>query len=58
MARIWGNCLESGTKKWREVPEFRRADVLAVLAEDVRAGRITAEHYREITSEVYMEATA
>lgn len=58
MARIWATCLETGTKTWESVPAFRRTDVLAALGADVQAGRITADQYREITGEMYEEATA
>lgn len=48
MARIWANCLETGTQVWNSVPETRREAVKAVLRQDVETGRISAEKYKEI----------
>ena len=53
MNRIWANRLEAGTKTWEEVPASRKAGVKTVLRSDVEDGRITAEHYEEITGELY-----
>lgn len=53
MNRIWANRLEAGTQKWADCPDSRKADVAAILREDVEAGKITAEQYEEITGEVY-----
>lgn len=49
MNRIWANRLEAGTKTWAEVPSSRKPGVDAILRADVEAGKITAEHYTEIT---------
>lgn len=55
MNRIWANRLEAGTQKWADCPDSRKADVDAILREDVEAGKITAERYEEITGEAYGE---
>ncbi len=49
MNRIWANRLEAGTQVWADVPQSRKAAVDAILRQDVAAGRLTAEHYTEIT---------
>lgn len=53
MEKLWAKKLENGDKKWAEVPESRREDVEAVLKEDVEAGKITAQKYKEITGAKY-----
>lgn len=53
MAKIWRNRLEAGTQKWEDCPDKYRADVLKLLKEDVRKGKITAERFEEITGEPY-----
>ena len=55
MARIWANRLEAGDYNWDDVPKKRRADVKAILKEDVASGHndMTAERYEEITGEKY-----
>ena len=55
MNRIWANRLEAGSKTWKQVPENRREDIKAILAEDVVSGKngMNAERYEAITGEVY-----
>ena len=53
MARIWANRLEAGDQVWSSVPKFRHEAVKAVMAEDVKSGRITAEKYEEICGEKF-----
>ena len=53
MNRIWANRLEAGTQSWADCPDSRKADVAAILREDVEAGKITAERYTEITEAPY-----
>lgn len=53
MERIWANRLEAGTKTWAQVPDNRKAAVMAVLAEDVVNGKIAAEDYEKITGKAY-----
>jgi hypothetical protein len=53
MAKIWRNRLEAGTQKWEDCPEKYRADVLKLLKDDVKKGKITAERFKEITGEDY-----
>lgn len=55
MNRIWANRLEAGTQSWTDCPDSRKADVDAILREDVEAGKISAEKYEEITGESYGE---
>ena len=55
MARIWANRLEAGDQVWESVPDFRREDVKAVMQDDIKSGRITAEHYEAICGEKYPE---
>ena len=50
---IWANRLIAGTKTWAEMPTSRRAGVKKVLAERVAEGEITANQYKNITSEDY-----
>ena len=53
IAKIWRNRLEAGTQKWVDCPERYRVDVMMLLKEDVRNGKITEERYKEITGEEY-----
>lgn len=53
MAKIWRNRLEAGTQKWEDCPEKYRADVLKLLKDDVRKGKISPERFKEITGEDY-----
>ena len=53
MNNIWANRLIAGTKVWDEVPDNRRAGVKAVLLDRVEKGLITADDFKEITSEEY-----
>lgn len=43
MAKIWTNRLIAGDKLWAEVPEARRASVVAELRRRVQSGEITQE---------------
>ena len=55
MNRIWANRLEAGSKTWEQVPESRKEDIKAILAEDVASDKngMNAEKYEAITGEVY-----
>lgn len=55
MDKIWANRLIAGTKTWAEMPASRRTGVKRELAERVAEGKITPEHYKEITGEDYNE---
>lgn len=50
MDKIWANRLIAGTKKWSEVPERRKAGVLAELNNRVASGEITQEQLDFIIS--------
>lgn len=51
MNEIWVNRLVAGTQSWEKVPATRREAVKAILAQRVKDGQISAEHYAEITGE-------
>lgn len=51
MNEIWVNRLVAGTQSWEKVPATRREAVKAILAQRVKDGQISAEHYVEITGE-------
>ena len=53
MAKIWRNRLIAGTQKFDDCPEKYKADVVALLREDVANGVITAERFKEITGQDY-----
>ena len=56
MNRIWANRLEDPSNtRWTfaDVPASRKEAVKAILAEDVAAGKITAEWYEFIIGEDY-----
>ncbi len=51
MNEIWTNRLIAGTQTWEKVPATRREAVKAILAQRVKDGQISAEHYAAITGE-------
>ena len=53
MAKIWRNRIIAGTQVFEDCPVKYKATVLALLREDVSAGVITAERFREITGQNY-----
>ena len=48
MEKIWANQLIAGTKTFSQVPEFRKAAVLAELEARLNAEKITQQKYNEI----------
>lgn len=55
MAKIWRNRIIAGDKTYDECPQRYKAQVLALLRQDVENGVITAEQFEEITHEPYNE---
>ena len=53
MAKIWRNRIEAGTKTFEECPAKYKADVLALMRQDVENGVITKEEFESLTGEVY-----
>ena len=54
MNRIWANRLEAGTQTWEDCVKAGRAGTVdIILREDVKAGKITAGRYEEITGKAY-----
>lgn len=53
MAKIWHKRILAGTQSYNDCPLKYKADVKAMLIEDVENGVITAEEYEEITGEPY-----
>lgn len=53
MAKIWRNRIIAGTRTYEEVPLTWKAQVKALLKQDVVNGVITKERYEEIVSEPY-----
>lgn len=51
MNRIWANRLEAGTQSWADCPAIRKSAVLALMRQDVAAGKITQERLDEIIGE-------
>lgn len=51
MNEIWANRLIAGTQSWEKVPASRKETVKAILAQRVKDGQISAEHYAAITGE-------
>lgn len=51
MNEIWVNRLVAGTQSWEKVPATRREAVKAILAQRVKDGQISSEHYAAITGE-------
>ena len=69
MAKIWRNRIEAGTQMLSHCPQKYRADVIALIQEDLETGAyteaqlrqlvvtgmMTEEEYEEITGEPYEE---
>ena len=53
MAKIWRNRIIAGTRTYEEVPATWKAQVKALLRQDVEDGVITEEEYAEIVGEPY-----
>lgn len=53
MAKIWRNRIEAGTQEFVNCPVRYRNDVLSLMREDVEAGVITAEEFKELTGIEY-----
>lgn len=51
MNEIWANRLIAGTQTWERVPASRKETVKAILAQRVKDGQISAEHYAAIIGE-------
>lgn len=55
MNEIWANRLIAGTQSWEKVPTSRKETVKAILAQRVKDGQISAEHYAAITGDILAE---
>ena len=55
MANIWRNRIWAGTKTYAQCPARYKADVIALMREDVADGLHTAEEFEELTGEPYEE---
>lgn len=55
MSEIWANRLVAGTQMWEKVPASRKETVKAILAQRVKDGQISAEHYAAITGDILAE---
>ena len=55
MAKIWRNQILAGHKTYAECPTRYKAQVLALLRQDVVNGVITAEQFEELTGQPYEE---
>lgn len=53
MAKIWHKRILAGTQFYSDCPMKYKADVKAMLIDDVENGVITAEEYEDITGEKY-----
>lgn len=59
MPTIWRNCIEAGTMKFAKCPDIYKEDVLALMREDVvagkvvRKGKMTPELFEELTGVAY-----
>lgn len=56
IAKIWRNRIEAETQKFDDCPTKYRAQVLALMRQDVVDGIITKEQFEELTGEPYEEA--
>lgn len=50
MAKIWADCLVSGSKTWTDVPQRRRAAVKAELDARAARGELDAERVESLTT--------
>lgn len=48
MAKIWRNRIEAGTKKLSNCPAKYRADVIALIQEDIANGAFTTDQLRHL----------
>lgn len=48
MAKIWRNRIEAGTKKLSNCPVKYRADVIALIQEDIANGAFTTDQLRQL----------
>lgn len=55
MAKIWRNRIIAGDKTYAECPQRYKAQVLALLRQDVENGVITADEFEELTGQPYNE---
>lgn len=55
IAKIWRNRIEAGDKTFEECPARYKAQVLALMRQDVEDGIITAEQFEELTGQPYEE---
>ena len=55
MAQVYVNLLYAGKRTWGQIPNSLKEDVNTILKADVARGYITAEKYKEITGEPYVE---
>ena len=53
MAKIWRNRIEAGTQEFSKCPAKYRADVLALMRQDVEYGVITKDQFEILTGEAY-----
>lgn len=57
VAKIWRNRIWAETRTFDECPDKYKADVEALMREDVVNGKYTAEKFEELTGIPYEEET-
>lgn len=55
MAKIWRNRIIAGDQEYSHCPAKYKAQVLALLKNDVAQGTISAERFEELTGQPYEE---
>ena len=58
MANIWRNRIWAGTKTFEECPTRYKADVEALMRQDVADGKYTADDFEEKTGKPYNKKEA
>ena len=51
MAKIWRNRIEAGTKMLANCPQKYRADVIALIREDIEEGTFTIEQLQQLVED-------
>ena len=55
IAKVWRNRIEAGDQLFENCPQMYKAQVLALMRQDVVDGIITAEQFEELTGQPYEE---